>query len=142
MTALATHEDNPRNSPLRWVLLMVFAVLLGLMLAAAVAALSGLHRMYAEQEAVRHAFAERARGISNLCLTVQIYDERALGGDFSDATRANMERLSAEIRTAVNQLSADNHSEEALLLASIRELLARQEALYENRRRQRLRSQP
>ncbi len=134
MTAHATHEEDPRNSPLRWVLLLVFAVLLGLMLAAAFAALSGLHRMYAEQEAVRHAFAERARGISNLCLSVQIYDETALGGDFSDATRGNLERLSAEIRAAVDQLSADNHSEEALLLASIRELLARQEALYADRR--------
>jgi signal transduction histidine kinase len=134
MTAPAIPQD-PRRSPVRWVLLIVFAVLLGLMLAAGMAALSDLRRMYAEQETVRHAFAERARGISNLCLSIQVYDETARDGDFSDSTRASLQRLSNGIRADVDRLATDNHSEEALLLASIRDLVDRQQALYEDRRR-------
>jgi signal transduction histidine kinase len=134
MTASDIPEKDTQSSSLRWVLLLVFAILLGLILAAALVALSDLHKIYAQQESVRHAFAERARGISNLCLSIQIYDETALGGDFSDGTRANMERLSAEIRADIEQLAADNHSDEAQLLASIRDLVAQQQMLYEQRR--------
>ncbi len=137
MTAPAAFQDDPRRSPLRWVLLIVFAVLLGIMLAAGLAALNGLRKMYAEQQNVRHAFADRARGISSLCLSIEVYNHTALDGDFSDGTRASLERLSAEISGDVNRLAADNHSEETLLLASIRELVARQQALYEDRRRRR-----
>ncbi len=137
MIAPAAFQDDPRRSPLRWVLLIVFAVLLGIMLAAGLAALNGLRKMYAEQQNVRHAFADRARGISSLCLSIEVYNHTALDGDFSDGTRASLERLSAEISGDVNRLAADNHSEETLLLASIRELVARQQALYEDRRRRR-----
>jgi signal transduction histidine kinase len=135
MTAAANVQDEPSRSPLRWVLLIVFAVLLGIMLAACLAALRDLRKMYAEQQTVRHAFAERQRGISNLCLSVQVYNFTARSGDFSGATRAKFESLSAEIRSNLDRLAADNHAEEALLLASIRKLVAREQELYDDRRR-------
>jgi signal transduction histidine kinase len=134
MNAPAIPQDDPRRSPLRWVLLIVFAVLLGIMLAAGMAALNGLHKIYAEQQTVRHAFAERETGISNLCLSVQVYNLTARRGDISGATRAKLDSLSAEIRSDVDRLAADNRSDEALLLASIRDLVAREQALYEGRR--------
>lgn len=131
----ATPENEPRRSRLRWVLLGVFTILLALMLAAGLAALRDLRQMYAQQQTVRHAFAERARGISNLCLSIQVYNQTARDGDFSGATRAELDSLSAAIRANVDRLAADNHSEETLLLASIRDLVSRQQALYEDRRR-------
>ena len=135
MNAAANVQDEPSRSPLRWVLLIVFAMLLGIMLAACLAALRDLRKMYAEQQTVRHAFAERQRGISNLCLTIQVYNFTARSGDFSGATRAKFENLFAEIRSDVDRLAADNHSDEAQLLASIRKLVAQEQELYEDRRR-------
>ncbi len=135
MAAPAIPQDDPRRSPLRWVLLILFAVLLGIMLAAGLAALGDLRRIYAEQQTVRHAFAEHEMGISNLCLSIQVYNLTAREGDFSDTTRSKLDSLSAEIRADVDRLAADNRSDETLLLASIRDLVARQEALYEDRQR-------
>jgi signal transduction histidine kinase len=138
MSAPSIPEQAPRHNVTRWVLLGVFTLLLGIMLVAGLVALRDMHEMYVEQQTVRHAFADRARGISSLCLSIQVFNQTAMGGDFSDGTRAKLERLSAEINAAVNRLAADNHSEEALLLASIRDLVARQQALYEDRRRRNL----
>jgi signal transduction histidine kinase len=135
MAAPAIPQDDPRRSPLRWVLLILFAVLLGIMLAAGMAALGDLRKMYAEQQNVRHAFAERETGISNLCLSIQVYNLTARDGDFSDATRSKLDSLSAEIRADVDRLAADNRSDETLLLASIRDLVAQQQALYMDRQR-------
>ena len=135
MSAADLSSDEPRRSRLRWVLLGVFTILLGLMLAAGLAALRDMRQIYAQQQAVRHAFADRARGISSLCLSIQVFNQTARAGDFSDVTRAKLENLSAEIRADVDRLSADRHSEETLLLQSIRELVARQQSLYEERRR-------
>lgn len=128
-------DELPRRSRLRWVLLSVFAVLLGIMIFAGLTALGDLRRIYGEQQEVRHAFAERARGISGLCLSIQIFDQTAHEGDFSTSTRQRLETLSAQIGADVNRLAADNHSDEVLLLASIRDLVARQQALYEERMR-------
>lgn len=135
MAAPTIPQDDPRRSPLRWVLLILFAVLLGIMLAAGMAALGDLRKMYAEQQNVRHAFAERETGISNLCLSIQVYNLTARDGDFSDATRSKLDSLSAEIRADVDRLAADNRSDETLLLASIRDLVAQQQALYMDRQR-------
>jgi signal transduction histidine kinase len=135
MAAPAIPQDDPRRSPLRWVLLILFAVLLGIMLAAGMAALGDLRKMYAEQQNVRHAFAERETGISNLCLSIQVYNLTARDGDFSDATRSKLDSLSAEIRADVDRLAADNRSDETLLLASIRDLVAQQQALYMDQQR-------
>ncbi len=135
MAAPAIPQDDPRRSPLRWVLLILFAVLLGIMLAAGLAALGDLRKMYAQQQTVRHAFAERETGISNLCLSIQVYNLTARDGDFSDGTRSKLDSLSAEIRADVDRLAADNRTDETLLLASIRDLVARQQALYQDRQR-------
>ncbi len=116
-------------------MLGVFAVLLAIMLAAGLASLGDLRQMYAAQQTVRHDFADRARGISNLCLSIQVFNQTVRDGDFSDGTRAKLESLSAKIRADVDQLATGNHSDEALLLASIRDLVDRQQALYEDRRR-------
>ena len=134
MNAPSIPLEDPRRGPLRWVLLIVFAVLLGIMLAAGMAGLNGLHKIYAQQQTVRHAFAERETGISNLCLSVQVYNLTAREGNFSGAARAKLDSLSAEIRADVDRLAADNRSDETLLLASIRDLVAREQALYEGRR--------
>jgi signal transduction histidine kinase len=134
MTTPVIPQDDPRRSPMRWVLLIVFVVLLGIMLAAGMAALADLRKIYAQQQTVRHAFAERETGISNLCLSVQVYNLTAREGDLSGATRAKLDSLSAEIRFNVDRLAADNRSDETLLLDSIRDLVARQQALYDGRR--------
>jgi signal transduction histidine kinase len=135
MTALANIEDDSRHGPIRWVLLIVFAVLLGIMLAAGLAALGDLRKIYAQQQTVRHAFADRETGISNLCLSVQIYNLTAREGDLSSATHAKLDSLSAEIRSDVDRLAADKRSDETAMLASIRDLVARQQALYDDRQR-------
>jgi signal transduction histidine kinase len=135
MSDLPIPEPAPRRNVLRWVLLSVFTLLLCIMLFAGLAALRDMREMYNEQQVVRHAFADRARGISSLCLTIQVFNQTATVGDFSGATRARLERLSAEITADVDRLAADNHSEETLLLATIRDLVAKQQALYESRRR-------
>jgi signal transduction histidine kinase len=132
---VAIADEDPKQSPLRWILLVVFAALLTLMMIAGAFALRDLRQMYAEQQAVRHAFADRARGISNLCLSIQVYNQTASDGDFSGATRAKLDGLSAQIRAAVDRLEADHHQEEGPLLSSIRTLVARQQSLYEDRRR-------
>ncbi len=129
---LAAAEEPARDSGLRWVLVVVFAALLGLMLAAGFAALRGLRQMYAGQETVRHAFAERTRGISNLCLSIQIFNQTASAGDFSDATRAALDRLSRQISADIDRLAAGRHSDETALLISVRQLIARQQALYDS----------
>jgi signal transduction histidine kinase len=134
MTAASEPDEDPRRSPVRWVLLLVFSSLLALMVAAGLAAIGDMRRMYTEQQSVRHAFAERARGIQNLCLTIQVFNETAEVGDFSPVTRAKLERLSEQIRLDVDRLAADNHSEETPLLDSIRDLVLRQQAIYEERR--------
>jgi len=135
MSELAIAEPEPRRNRLRWVLLGVFTILLAIMLFAGLAALRDMNRIYLEQQAIRHAFAERAHGISNLCLSIQIFHQTAAGGDFSNGTRAKLDALSNEIRSDVDRLAADNHSEEKRLLASIRERVEREQALYEDRRR-------
>jgi signal transduction histidine kinase len=135
MTAPTVSQDDSRRSPLRWVLLLVFAVLLGIMLAAGMAALGDLRKIYAQQQTVRHAFAERETGISNLCLSVQVYNLTAREGDLSGTTRAKLDSLSAEIRSDVDRLAADRRSDETDLLASIRDLVTRAQALYDDRQR-------
>lgn len=135
MSDLPIPEPAPRRNVLRWVLLSVFTILLCIMLFAGLAALREMREMYSEQQVVRHAFADRARGISALCLSIQVFNQTAIEGDFSGVTRTKLERLSAEITADVDRLAAENHSEETLLLASIRDLVARQQALYESRRR-------
>jgi signal transduction histidine kinase len=131
-SASSTAGDASRHQGLRWVLIAVFAALLGIMLAAGIVALQALRRMYAEQQAVRHTFEDRAQGISNLCLSVEVYNQTVQGADFSDGARARIERLSVEIRADVDRLAAGGHSDEAVLLASIRDLISRQQALYES----------
>jgi signal transduction histidine kinase len=128
-------QDESGQRPLRWVLLIVFAVLLGIMLAACLAALRDLRKMYAEQQAVRYAFAERQKGISNLCFSIQVYNFTARTGDFSGATQTKFESLSAEIRSDIDRLAADKRSDEAQMLASVRELVAQEQQLYKDRRR-------
>ena len=66
MADLPIPERAPRRNVLRWVLLSVFTLLLSIMLLAGLAALRDLREMYNEQQAVRHAFADRERGITSL----------------------------------------------------------------------------
>ena len=103
MNAPSIPLEDPRRGPLRWVLLIVFAVLLGIMLAAGMAGLNGLHKIYAQQQTVRHAFAERGTGISNLCLSVQVYNLTARGrrflGRYARQTRRPLRRDSLRRRS-------------------------------------------
>jgi signal transduction histidine kinase len=103
------------------------------MLAAGFAALHGLQSMYQEQQAVRHAFAERAEGISHLCLSIQVYSQTAQSALQSRNPRGDLERLAAAIDRDIDRLSSGNPTDETALLASLRALMERQRELFETR---------
>src|ERR1700691_850290 len=71
--AAPTPEDLA--SPMRWLLLGAFAVLLGLLVVSGVAAVHVLRDMHQQAQTIRAASAERAQALANICVSIQVYDQ-------------------------------------------------------------------
>jgi signal transduction histidine kinase len=131
--AVTAAPDEP-GSPLRWMLLGAFAILLGLLVVAGVTAVHVLRAMHQQAQSIRAASAERAQALSNICVSIQVYDQTI--AHFATAGNAapdpdvidDLNKLSAEISDGWNR-----YPEERAFLTTLRDLVERQQALYETR---------
>ena len=127
----ATPTPEEPASPMRWLLLGAFAILMGLLVVSGFTAVHVLRDMHQQAQTIRAASAERAQALSNICVSIQVYDQTIE----HYATGARIEpdpdvidglgKLSAEISDGWNR-----YPEERAFLATLRDLVARQEAMY------------
>src|SRR5271156_774828 len=74
-SAAATSNPDELRSPLRWTLLGAFAILLGLLVVSGLGAVHVLRAMHQQAQSIRAASAQRAQALSNICISIQIYDQ-------------------------------------------------------------------
>ena len=133
-SAAATRTPDEPRSPLRWMLLGAFAILLGLLVVSGGAAVHVLRQMHRQAQSIRAASAESAQALSNICVSIQIYDQTIAHYATSARTEPDQDvidglaRLSAEISDGWS-----HYPEERAFLETLRGLVARQQALYATR---------
>src|SRR6202789_1192975 len=74
-SAAATSTPDEPRSPLRWAALGAFAILLALLVVSGVTAVHVLREMHRQAQSIRAASAEREQANSNICVSIQIYDQ-------------------------------------------------------------------
>src|ERR1700733_6582441 len=137
--AAATPTPDEPRSPLRWTLLGTFAILLSLLVVSGVAAVHVLREMHQQAQSIRAASAERAQALSNICVSIQIYDQTITR--YAASVRAEPDqdvidglgKLSAQVSGAWNR-----YPEERPFLETLRDVVAQQRALYATRQPTRL----
>ncbi|MGA3237602.1 MAG: sensor histidine kinase [Bryobacteraceae bacterium] len=130
-SAAATPTPDVSRSPLRWTLLGAFAILLALLVVSGVTAVHVLREMHRQAQSIRAASAEREQANSNICVSVQIYDQTITR--YAASPRAEpdqdvidgLSELSAQVSGAWNR-----YPEERPFLETLRDLVAEQRALY------------
>lgn len=137
-------KSNPMPDPdpewpsrgVRWVLAGAFLGLLGLIFVAGAAATRTLQEMHRQEQAARRALAERGQTLSNLYISIEVYNEsmqRYVGYPAAKSdpqVRQQLDRLTADIGSRLNRYPADRQPEEAACLQAILALFQRHRDLY------------
>jgi signal transduction histidine kinase len=116
-----------------------FIILLGLLVVSGFAAVHVLREMHKQAQSIRAASAEREQALSNICVSIQIYDQTM--SRYAEDSRAESDqelvdglgRLAAEVSDGWNRIP-----EERAFLETLRDLVARQRSLYAGSRPGRL----
>jgi signal transduction histidine kinase len=130
-SAAATPTPDELRSPLRWTLLGAFAILLALLVVSGVTAVHVLREMHRQAQSIRAASAEREQANSNICVSVQIYDQTITRYAASPRPEPDQDvidglsELSSQVSGAWNR-----YPEERPFLETLRDLVAQQRALY------------
>src|ERR1700684_1623441 len=138
-SAAATSTPDEPRSPLRWALLGAFAILLALLVVSGVTAVHVLREMHRQEQSIRTASAEREQANSNICVSLQIYDQTITRYAASPRAQPDQDvidglsKLSAQVSGAWNR-----YPEERPFLETLRDLVAEQRALYATRQPTRL----
>jgi signal transduction histidine kinase len=138
-SAAATATPDEPRSPLRWTLLGAFAILLALLVVSGLTAVHVLREMHQQAQSIRAASAERAEANSNICVSIQIYDQTitryaaSLHAEPEQEVIDGLSKLSAQVSAAWNL-----YPEERPFLETLRDLVAQQRALYATRQPTRL----
>jgi signal transduction histidine kinase len=138
IAAATATPDEPR-SPLRWTLLGAFAILLALLVVSGLTAVHVLREMHQQAQSIRAASAEREQANSNICVSVQIYDQTitryaaSLHAEPEQEVIDGLSKLGAQVSAAWNR-----YPEERPFLETLRDLVAQQRALYATRQPTRL----
>jgi signal transduction histidine kinase len=120
------------------VLLGTFLALLALIFVSGAAAIRTLREMHRQEQDARRALADRAQSLSNLCVSIEVYNEdigRYVGypPEKSDpGVRRQLDRLTAEIDSQLNRYPDHRQPEEAAFLTAIQELYRRHLELYQS----------
>src|SRR5580692_8635913 len=128
--AAATPTPDEPRSPLRWTLLGTFAILLALLVVSGLTAVHVLREMHQQAQSIRAASAERALANSNICVSIQVYDQtitRYAAGPRAEPDQDlvdGLSKLSAQVSAAWNR-----YPEEREFLETLRDLVAQQRAL-------------
>jgi signal transduction histidine kinase len=138
-SAAATAKPEEIRSPLRWALLGAFAILLGLLVVSGIAAVHVLRQMHQQAQSIRAASAQRAQALSNICISIQIYDQKI--AHFVSDPHAEPDqdvvdglgRLASEVSDGWNRFP-----EERAFLETLRDLVAQQRSMYASRQPVRL----
>ena len=137
-TNLPSPEPEWPSRGVRWVLLGAFLGLLGLIVASGVAATRTLRQMHEQEQAARRTLAERAQNLSNLYISIEVYNEgiqRYVGypAEKSDPElRAELARLTTDIGTRLTGYPDHRAPQEAAFLETILDLFQRQRKIYES----------
>jgi signal transduction histidine kinase len=138
-SAAATATPDEPRSPLRWTLLGAFAILLALLVVSGVTAVHVLREMHRRAQTIRAASAEREQANSNICVSIQIYDQTITRYAASPRAESDQDvidglsKLSAQVSGAWNR-----YPEERPFLEALRDVVAQQRALYAARQPERL----
>jgi signal transduction histidine kinase len=138
-SAAAPPTPDEPSSPLRWTLLGAFAILLALLVISGLTAVHVLRAMHQQAQSIRAASAEREQANSNICVSVQIYDQTitryaaSLHAEPDQDVIDGLSKLSAQVSAAWNL-----YPEERPFLETLRDLVAQQRALYATRQPARL----
>src|SRR5580658_3325229 len=138
-SAAATPTPDEFRSPLGWTLLGAFAILMGLLVVSGLAAVHVLRAMHQQAQSIRAASAERAQALSNICISIQIYDETIAhyaAGPHAEPDQevvVGLGRLAAEVSDGWNRFP-----EERAFLETLRDLVAKQRSMYGSREAGRL----
>jgi signal transduction histidine kinase len=138
-SAAATPTPDEPRSPLRWTLLGAFAILLALLVVSGLTAVHVLRAMHRQAHSIRAASAEREQANSNICVSIQIYDQTithyaaSLHGEPDQEVIDGLSKLGAQVSAAWNR-----YPEERPFLETLRDLVAQQRALYATRQPTRL----
>jgi signal transduction histidine kinase len=138
-SAAATPNPDELRSPLRWTLLGAFAILLGLLVVSGIAAVHVLRAMHQQAQAIGAASAQRAQALSNICISIQIYDQTIAHyaadphAEPDQEVVAGLGRLAAEVSDGWNRFP-----EERAFLETLRDLVAQQRSMYGSRQPGRL----
>jgi signal transduction histidine kinase len=130
-SAAATPTPDELRSPLRWTLLGAFAILLALLVVSGVAAVHVLREMHWKAQSIRAASAEREQANSNICVSIQVYDQTitryaaSLRAEPDQDVIDGLSKLSAQVSGAWNR-----YPEERPFLETLRDLVSQQRALY------------
>jgi len=130
-----TDPDAPSRR-VHWVLLAAFLGLLGLILASGYQATRTLREMHQQEQDARRALAERAQNLSNLYISIEVYNEgiqRYVGYPSEKAdpqVRQQLDRLTADIDAKLTEYPDHRQPQEAAFLAAILDLYQRQRELY------------
>jgi signal transduction histidine kinase len=123
---------------LRWVLLGSFLALLALILTAGVTATRTLRAMHQQEQEARLASAERAQQLSNISVSIEVYNQdigRYVGVPPERAdpqVRRQLDRLTAAIGSELSSYPDHRQPEEAAFLTAIQQLYQRHLALYQS----------
>lgn len=138
-SAAATPPPDEFRSTLRWILLGAFAILLALLVVSGIAAVRVLKAMHQQAQSIRAASAERAQALSNICISIQIYDQTIAHYAADPRAEPDQEvvvglgRLASEVSDGWNRFP-----EERAFLETLRDLVAQQRSMYTTRQSGRL----
>jgi signal transduction histidine kinase len=119
------------RSPLRWTLVGAFAILLGLLVVSGLAAVHVLRQMRTQTQSIRAASAERAQALSNICISIQVYDQTIAHfaaephGEPDQEVIVGLGHLADEVSDGWNRFP-----EERQFLETLRDLVAEQRSMY------------
>jgi signal transduction histidine kinase len=123
---------------MRWVLLGAFLGLLGLILVSGAHATRTLEQMHRQEQAARRVLADRAQTLSGLYISIEVYNEsiqRYVGypaGKPDPGVRQQLDRLTADIGTRLQEYPGGRQPQEAAFLAAMLDLFERHRALYQS----------
>jgi signal transduction histidine kinase len=131
-------DTETPSGRVRWVLLGAFLGLLALLLVSGAAATRTLREMHQQEQDARRTLAERAQTLSNLYISVEVYNDdigRYVGfpAEKSDPqVRQQLDRLTTDIRAGLNHYPDRRQPEEAAFLRAIQDLYERHLELYQS----------